>query len=159
MKLNLTKKNMFLAKILFSMIFITYFIFIMIFSFSAAIVVATIVSVFEILAFVKYLVSKDKIEKIHKKQKMYNRVFQEEERIFNSIEDLESHYENIKIFSPETDSCLKFMKFNTYNITKKELKQRYKELAKIYHPDKENGSTELMQKLNESYNEIYRKIK
>lgn len=42
-----------------------------------------------------------------------------------------------------------FFGFTYENITKEDIKKRYKELAKIYHPDLNGGSDEKMKKLNE----------
>lgn len=35
-----------------------------------------------------------------------------------------------------------------------QIKQRYRDLAKIYHPDKQNGDTKAMSKLNQAYEQI-----
>ena len=39
--------------------------------------------------------------------------------------------------------------------TVEELRKRYRELLKKYHPDNENGSTEITQQINEEYDSIF----
>lgn len=51
------------------------------------------------------------------------------------------------------DEAKEFFGFTSNNITKDDIKRRYKELAKLYHPDLNGGSDEKMKKLNE-YKEI-----
>lgn len=38
--------------------------------------------------------------------------------------------------------------------TLEQIKQRYRDLAKVYHPDKQNGDTKAMAKLNQAYQQI-----
>jgi hypothetical protein len=40
-----------------------------------------------------------------------------------------------------------------------ELKQRYKMLAKVFHPDMPNGNTEIMQEINNQYDKLFPMLK
>ena len=56
----------------------------------------------------------------------------------------------------EPESIIKaryFFKFSN-NPTELEIKQKYKELAKIYHPDKQSGSEDKMKLLNKYKEEL-----
>lgn len=50
--------------------------------------------------------------------------------------------------SSKLSEAKEFFSFNT-NFTKEDIKKRYKELAKVYHPDLNGGDEEKMKKLNE----------
>lgn len=39
----------------------------------------------------------------------------------------------------------------------KEINQRYRQLAKVFHPDMQNGDTTAMKRLNEAYQQICQK--
>lgn len=39
----------------------------------------------------------------------------------------------------------------------KEINQRYRQLAKVFHPDMQNGDTTAMKRLNEAYHQICQK--
>lgn len=53
----------------------------------------------------------------------------------------------------KVDEAKEFFGFTSNTITKDDIKRRYKELAKLYHPDLNGESDEKMKKLNE-YKEI-----
>ena len=79
-------------------------------------------------------------------------------KICNNISD------NIKIKKQQAEKekqqkynavsiSLRYFNF-TENPTKSELKQKYKQLAKIHHPDKESGSEQSMKELNHHYDAL-----
>lgn len=41
----------------------------------------------------------------------------------------------------------------------KEINQRYRQLARVFHPDMQNGDTSAMKKLNEAYHKVCREKK
>ena len=43
--------------------------------------------------------------------------------------------------------------------TVEELRKRYKELLRKYHPDNENGSTEITQQINQKYDALFAHLK
>jgi len=64
-------------------------------------------------------------------------------------------------FSQESAAGLQIRSFNPYDVlgisplaTNEQLKQRYRDLAKVWHPDRQGGNEEAMKRLNIAYKEI-----
>lgn len=67
-----------------------------------------------------------------------NRIFSEEERTFNTYEDYKENeysYKEIKFNSKIEKHCKVLKIENSEGLTLKQLKQKYRSLAKKYHPD------------------------
>ena len=54
----------------------------------------------------------------------------------------------------KTKESMKILEIESFPFTESDLKSNYRQLAKINHPDKLNGSTSLMKKINEAYSHI-----
>lgn len=54
----------------------------------------------------------------------------------------------------KTKESMKILEIESFPFTESDLKSNYRQLAKINHPDKLNGSTSLMKKINGAYSHI-----
>lgn len=73
--------------------------------------------------------------------------------LFAAIETvniINKKYEEIEYKQKEPEDLIKAKKYFGFNEnpTEEDIKLKYKELAKIYHPDKESGSEDKMKTLN-----------
>lgn len=70
------------------------------------------------------------------------------------IYELQTWISGLKALPPKTElpSCFTFLQFDKIPDTVQEIKERYRQLCKVYHPDA-GGTAEMFQKLTDAQNE------
>jgi len=144
---KLNKKNKFKLLLILSLIICEFTLLIYIFGLHLNILYVVIPAITIFLMLKKdYLKYKNNLKK---KEYKSNRIFSEEDRIRYTIHKNEELNQHMIIFGIKSNS----------DLNKKFIKKRYIELAKKYHPDINNLDSELMIKVNHSYEYLIKYIR